>query len=89
MDMKKMLAQAQVIQGKLTKFKKEEFTFSDIDGLVKINITGARKIVAINIEGLLKEAGDDYASINDMLQIELNKVLKKIDEKEKDIAGKF
>lgn len=89
MDMKRMLAQAQVIQGKLTKFKKEEFTFSDIDGLVKITITGGRKLVSINIEELLKEAGDDYSSINDMLQTELNKALKQIDEKEKNIAGKF
>lgn len=89
MDMKRMLAQAQVIQGKLAKFKKEEFTFTDIDGLVKIVITGGRKIVAINIEGLLKEAEDDYSSINDMLQTELNKALKAIDEKEKNIAGKF
>ncbi|TLF27957.1 MAG: YbaB/EbfC family nucleoid-associated protein [Spiroplasma sp. WSS] len=89
MDMKRMLAQAQAIQGKLTKFKKEEFTFSDIDGLVKIIITGGRKIVSINIEGLLKEAENDYSSINDMLQTELNKALKQIDEKEKNIAGKF
>lgn len=89
MDMKRMLAQAQVIQGKLTKFKKEEFTFSDIDGLVKIVITGGRKLVSINIEGLLKEAEDDYSSVNDMLQTELNKALKQIDEKEKNIAGKF
>ena len=89
MDMKRMLAQAQVIQGKLTKFKKEEFTFSDIDGLVKIIITGGRKLVSIDIEGLLKEAENDYSIINDVLQTELNKALKQIDEKEKNIAGKF
>lgn len=89
MDMKRMLAQAQVIQGKLTKFKKEEFIFSDIDGLVKIIITGGRRLISINIEGLLKEAENDYSSINDMLQTELNKALKQIDEKEKNIAGKF
>ncbi|WP_308149590.1 MULTISPECIES: YbaB/EbfC family nucleoid-associated protein [unclassified Spiroplasma] len=87
MDMRKLMMQAQAMQGKLEKFKKEEFTFLSTDKLIEIVMTGDREIILLNVEKLLQELEDDHEMINDMLKIALNDALKTIDKKEKAIAG--
>lgn len=89
MDMKKMMMQAQVIQAKLEKFKKEKFVFTEQENLISITIKGNRQILAIDIKKLITEVSDDYEMINDMLKVALNNSLKEIDKKEKAIAGNF
>jgi len=89
MDMKKMMMQAQAIQAKLEKFKKEKFVFTEQENLISITITGNRQILAIDIKKLITEVSDDYEMINDMLKVALNNSLKEIDKKEKAIAGNF
>lgn len=87
MDMKKLMMQAQAMQGKLEKFKKEEFTFVSNDKLIEIVMTGDRKIISLNVEKLMRELEDDHEMISDMLKVILNDALKTIDKKEKAIAG--
>lgn len=87
MDMRKLMMQAQAMQGKLEKFKKEEFTFVSNDKLIEIVMTGDRKIISLNVEKLMQELEDDYEMISDMLKVILNDALKTIDKKEKAIAG--
>ncbi|WP_342276496.1 YbaB/EbfC family nucleoid-associated protein [Spiroplasma endosymbiont of Nebria brevicollis] len=87
MDMRKLMMQAQAMQGKLEKFKKEEFTFLSNDKLIEIVMTGDREIISLNIQKLLQELEDDYEMISDMLKVALNDALKTIDKKEKAIAG--
>lgn len=87
MDMRKLMMQAQAMQGKLEKFKKEEFTFVSNDKLIEIVMTGDRKIISLNVEKLMRELEDDHEMISDMLKVILNDALKTIDKKEKAIAG--
>lgn len=87
MDMRKLMMQAQAIQGKLEKFKKEEFTFLSNDKLIEIVMTGNREIISLNIKKLIEELTDDHEMISDMLKVALNDAIKDIDKKEKAIAG--
>lgn len=87
MDMRKLMIQAQAMQWKLEKFKKEEFTFVSNDKLIEVVMTGDRKIISLNVEKLMWELEDDHEMINDMLKVILNDALKTIDKKEKAIAG--
>lgn len=87
MDMRKLMMQAQAMQGKLEKFKKEEFTFLSNDKLIEIVMTGNREIISLNIKKLIEELTDDHEMISDMLKVALNDAIKDIDKKEKAIAG--
>lgn len=87
MDMRKIMVQAQAMQCKLEKFKKEEFTFLSNDKLIEIVMTGNREIISLNIKKLIEELTDDHEMISDMLKVALNDAIKDIDNKEKAIAG--
>ncbi|MDQ7982964.1 MAG: YbaB/EbfC family nucleoid-associated protein [Spiroplasma sp.] len=82
-NFQQMLNQAKMVQRKHEQFKKELFEFSEQGDLIKISVSGSYQIeLKINFQELVKIVENDYAMLNDMIQVAINKAISEVKKRE-------
>ncbi|MFJ6211631.1 YbaB/EbfC family nucleoid-associated protein [Lysinibacillus sp. NPDC092081] len=66
----------------------EQFEGSAGGGMVKVNVTGQREIVEVNLDPSVVDP-DDIEMLQDLIVVAVNEALKKVDEKTNATMGKF
>ena len=91
MNMQALMQQAQKMQKEITK-KKEELdkkTFTGTSELVDVVITGARKVVSVDIKNKESITVDDLEVLQDMFVIAMNDAIKQVDKENEAVLGAY
>lgn len=91
MNMQALMKQAQNLQKEMMKSKEEidNTEFVGESSLVKITMKGNRDVVSVEISKDENLSGEDIEMLEDMIQLAINDVNKKIDEYTEKKMGKF
>lgn len=91
MNMQALMKQAQSLQKEMLKSKEEidNTEFVGESSLVKITMKGNRTVVNVEISKDENLSGDDIEMLEDMIQLAINDVNKKIDDFTEKKMGKF
>ena len=91
MNMQALMKQAQNLQKEMMKSKEEidNTEFVGESSLVKITMKGNREVVSVEISKDETLSSEDLEMLEDMIQLAINDVNKKIDEYTEKKMGKF
>ena len=91
MNMQALMQQAQKMQREMEKAQKEleakEFEVTSAGGAIKVTITGAKKVKAINIDNDLIDP-EDKEMLQDMIGVTINEAIYLVSKEEQKIVAK-
>ena len=91
MNMQAMLRQAQNLQKDMMKAQEEinKTTFIGENGLVKVTMTGAKKVTNVEIQKDEDFSNDDLEMLQDMIMVAVNDAISKIEKMTEEKMGKY
>jgi len=91
MNIQALMKQAQSLQKDMMKVKKEidEKEFTGESALVKVIVTGDKKVVKVEISDKESLSSEDMEILEDMIQVAMNDAFEKVDEELDKKMGKF